>query len=112
MKAPAPTNKLSFLEYAKRRDEVLMTADPLKLARFIFEVKGCLFANMALTELAMHRAITATPSLPIAHRIVSKRWLLDRGYRSWDNDKLDLQQWENANTKPSPSDCPSKSGAT
>ena len=34
---------------------------------------------------AVHKAITAIPSLPSEARSASKRWLQSRGYSSWDD---------------------------
>jgi hypothetical protein len=39
-------------------------------------------------EVGMHKAITAVKSLPRQHRMQSKRWLADHGYKSWDDGDL------------------------
>lgn len=40
-------------------------------------------------EITYHKLRTAIPSLPMKDRVISKRWLTERGYASQDDGDID-----------------------
>jgi hypothetical protein len=73
--------------YLKYRDEVLLSGDVERVIKLLKESYGAAPTHAA-AERAMHQAITAALSLPMEHRIKSKKWLSDRGLDSWDDGDI------------------------
>ena len=75
-------------KFIAARDAVLMTGDVDKVMAFFKEHNGHEITSREVSEVTMHKAITAVTSLPREYRAKSKAWLLDNGYSSFDDGDL------------------------
>ena len=78
-------------DFVRERNEVLLTGDINKVVAF--QKKHSPNIDWDLMPLlhkiaGMHKAITAVPSLPREHRMKSKHWLIQHGYKSMDDGDL------------------------
>ncbi len=77
--------------FVRERDAVLLRADLDEVVAFQRKhnphINWDSFSHEE-SEVGMHKAITAVPSLPRQHRMKSKHWLAQRGYRSFDDGDL------------------------
>jgi hypothetical protein len=73
-------------QYCVERDKVLLTGSPEQLKAFMHR-HGLPCADRSL-KVTMHKAITASRSLPLEYRRQSKVWLTTRGYHSLDDGDL------------------------
>jgi hypothetical protein len=96
MQTPLPKNGFKTIsDYNKARDEVLLTGDPQRLSDFLYETRASRPSSLEVAELIMHRCITAVVTLPMPYRAQSKNWLLERGYRSWDDGDIPMLKKDN-----------------
>jgi hypothetical protein len=78
-------------DFVKERNEVLLRADLDEVIAFQKKHNpgsGWEVAPREVHEVGMHKAITAVLNLPRSHRMKSKRWLTERGYKSFDDGDL------------------------
>lgn len=83
--------KLDIEAFVKERNEVLLRADLDEVVAFQKKHNPDMdwdAMDPRSWEVGMHKAITAVPALPREHRMKSKRWLAERGYRSFDDGDL------------------------
>jgi hypothetical protein len=74
-------------QFLKERNAALETGDldvVLAFARKWHHPQADI-STRKVAEMAMHKAITACEDLTMARRMESKRWLLARGYKSYDD---------------------------
>lgn len=77
--------------FVKERNEVLLRADLDEVAAFQKKHNPDMDWDAVprhIQEVGMHKAITAVSHLPRPHRMKSKRWLTERGYKSFDDGDL------------------------
>ncbi len=75
--------------YVKERDQVLLSGDIDKMYALIKKYQPKYAPKTrAVTEIAMHKAITAAGSLPFEYRLKSKKWLIDHKCHSLDDGEL------------------------
>lgn len=78
-------------EYEKERDAVLLEMDLDKVIAFQQRTNpGYEIPPRDLCEIGMHKARSALTTLPIKERAYSKKWLLDRGFKSHDDGDVPL----------------------
>jgi hypothetical protein len=82
------TRKDKIAAFCKERDALLLEADVDKVIEFIFKHSGSRPTSREAGEAAMHKAITAVPSLPIEHRRKSHRWLIEHNCTTLDDGDL------------------------
>jgi hypothetical protein len=78
-------------DFVTERNEVLLRADLDEVVAFQKKHNpGMDWQNVPrhIQEVGMHKAITAVLNLPRSHRMKSKRWLTERGYKSFDDGDL------------------------
>lgn len=73
--------------FIRERDELLLTGDVDKCTAFMLKHNPAAKppANRTVAEIMMHKAITGAPRLPMAYRVKSYAWLIERGYSSLDD---------------------------
>lgn len=76
--------------FLKERDEVLMSLDVDRVMAFHAKHNpgSDVHNDREAAEVGMHKARTACLSLPREARMLSKRWLSERGYKSMDDGDL------------------------
>jgi hypothetical protein len=85
-------NEEAVKAFVKERDEVLLRADLDEVIAFQRkhdpDIESLRTMPRLYQEAGMHKAITAVKTLPREHRMKSKRWLVERGYSSFDDRDL------------------------
>lgn len=73
-------------EFLKERNEMLLANDIDRMLAFHakWNPDRPSFSSREVVEISLHKARTAVCSLPMKERMLSKKWLKDRGYTSWD----------------------------
>jgi hypothetical protein len=74
--------------FIEERNRALATGDLDTVIAFLRTYSAKEFSSRDVAEIAMHKAITGCADLDLAHRKKSKAWLLDRGYKSFDDGDL------------------------
>jgi hypothetical protein len=75
--------------FVKERDDVLMSGDVDRCIAFHKKHNPARpFPSRDVAEVSMHKARTATRSLPMSYRLASRKWLSERGYTSLDDGEL------------------------
>lgn len=76
-------------EYIKARDKVLLNGKLEDLKAFLKERNMPCPKRKEILIVVWHQCITASENLPKDYRRISRKWLIDRGYRSLDNGDLE-----------------------
>jgi len=76
--------------FVKERDEVLLSDDLGRVWAFMRKYNPALPepSSREVMEIALHKARTGALSLPVELRRASKKWLTERGYKSFDDGDL------------------------
>ncbi len=75
-------------EFVRERDEVLMSGDLDRVVAYLTKYSGYAPSSRKVAEIALHKARTGAKSLPLEMRKASKAWLVERGYKSFDDGDL------------------------
>jgi hypothetical protein len=76
-------------EYVKARDKVLLNGKLEDLREFLKERNMPCPKRKDVLTVVWHQCITASENLPKDYRRISRKWLIDKGYRSLDNGDLE-----------------------
>lgn len=76
--------------FVAERNEMLLSGDVDRLMAFHAKHNPGLppMTNRIVAEITLHKSRTAAKGLPMEARLQSKRWLTERGYKSWDDGDL------------------------
>lgn len=82
--------KAKTAAFVKERDEILLAGDIDRMMEFHARnnPSSPAFPSRQVAEISFHKARTALVSLPREIRLISKRWLRERGYSSLDDGDL------------------------
>ena len=72
-------------EYLRKRDQILLTLDIDGMIALMKENGSPAPSNRQVALIALHKARTGCTSLPMEARAISKQWLLDHSYQSFDD---------------------------
>lgn len=93
MKKTAKFDKAAFETFAAERNDALLSLDKEKILAY-GQKWGVNFNKVPGEEetfwASVHKARTAIPALPMAARVLSKRWLAERGMASMDDGNVPL----------------------
>lgn len=93
MKKTAKFDKAAFDQFAAERNDALLSLDKEKILAY-GQKWGVNFSKVPGDEegfwASVHKARTAIPALPMAARVLSKRWLSERGMASMDDGDVPL----------------------
>jgi hypothetical protein len=80
-------NGIDVAAFIIERDAVLLSGDVNRCVAFMLKFNPELSApsSYEVAEISMHKAITAAKSLPMDYRVKSYRWLVNRGYSTFDD---------------------------
>jgi hypothetical protein len=71
--------------YLRERDEMLRKRSIIVLREFMRKWNLPTPDKDEIAWITLHKTITSVGTLPMEDRIRSKKWLLDRGYHSYDD---------------------------
>lgn len=75
-------------QFNKDRNEALLSMNKEKIIAYLAKYGQQFHSDDNIFWAGVHKARTAIPSLPFAERMVSKRWLDERGLSSFDDGDL------------------------
>ena len=86
----APDVAAKIKAFVAERDEMLMACDIDRMLAFHAKHHPYSpgFSSREVAEIALHKTRAGAKSLPIEARLLSKRWLAERGYSSVDDGDL------------------------
>jgi hypothetical protein len=88
-KVPPPTPPIDPAVIVAERDQALLSMDEQQIRAYFRKYNGWdMSPSKDVFWLAIHKARTATRSLPMEARQESKRWLLARGSPSMDEGEV------------------------
>lgn len=84
---------VSITAYNKRRNEILVAGDiDAMIELMAANNNGLRPSSRHIAEITFHKARTGVRTLPMVLRIVSKKWLIERGYMSEDDGDVPLAE--------------------
>lgn len=93
MKKAPKFEQAAFAQFAVERNAALLSLDKEKILAY-GQKWGVNFAKVPGDEegfwASVHKARTAIPALPMAARVLSKRWLAERGMAGMDDGDVPL----------------------
>ena len=70
-------------DFVAERNAILARGDIDDVARLFLRHNPGALPSREIIEIGMHKARTGAVGLPMADRLASHQWLVDRGYSSW-----------------------------
>jgi hypothetical protein len=80
---------MTMKDFLRERAEVLLSMNKTLIEAYMRKYEIPIPSDDDTFWVAVHMARTGGADLPLSERLISKRWLSERGYQSLDDGELD-----------------------